>query len=252
MLWHPALSRRAWLDTRARFVTGLVLLLFAAGATVYFYDIAMTRLSLQARTAQLEPEAIFGDYRTYVWNTAVRDAIRQLTALFAVVIAAGGLLSQASRGGGIFMLSLPVTRERLLWTRTTVGLLELAALSLLPMLLISGLSAVMGQSYPPLDALVHGICLFVAGSVLYSATTYLSTVFNDIWRPPLVALCAVIVIGFALFVLGGSSRNSLLGVMTGERWFLDHQLPTIGLAVSAAVSAALLYLARLNIARLDF
>ena len=255
MLWHPALSRKAWLDTRARFVTGLVLLLFAAGVTVYSYDrwydlgtAGLSALDLE----QLHREELFAAYRPHVWNGGIRSAIRQLTALFAVVIAAGGLLSQASRGGGTFMLSLPVTRQQLLWTRTIVGLLELAALTLLPMLLIRGLSAALGQSYSTLDAVVYALCLFVGGSVLFSATTLLSTVFSDVWRPPLIALCGVIIFGFVLMLLAGPSSDSLLGVMTGEAWFREQRLPVVGLLMAAAVSAALLYLTKLRLARLDF
>lgn len=256
MRWQTALGYKAWLDTRWRFLIGVAVMFVAAGALVFGYEEVLRQLqTLAAGRGTPGRETIFGDYRTYVWNAGIRDTLRQLTALFAVVLSAGGLLSQASRagsGGGQFMLSLPVSRDQLLWSRVGVGLAQLLALTVLAPLLITAISPAIGQSYRIIDALVYGLCLFAGGAVLFSATTLLSTMFNDVWRPPLVALCAVVAIGFVVSLLGGSSRHSLLGVMTGETWFAEHWLPGIGLLVTAAVSAALLYLARLNIARLDF
>ena len=50
--------------------------------------------------------------------------------LFAVLLGTGGLLSQASGGGALFTLSLPVSRNRLLGVRAATGLAELLVLAL--------------------------------------------------------------------------------------------------------------------------
>jgi hypothetical protein len=246
---------KAWIDTRWRFLIGLAVLLFAAAVFVYARGELVRQMTTISEARGIAgPDLSVDDYRDYVWRVGIRDAIRQLTALFAVVLGAGGLLAQASRsgGGGLFMLSLPVSRDQLLGIRVAVGLAQCAALAFLPPLVITALSPAIGQSYDLTDALVHGLCLFAGGSVLFAATTLLSTMFNDVWRPPLLALCGVVVIGFVMFLFTSSSRNSLLGVMTGEAWFTDRTFPVIGLLVTAAVSAALLHLARRHIARLDF
>lgn len=247
------LWKKAWRDTRARFVIGLAVLLVAAGGIVVGYD----EVQRQVReTNQYAPGfgADIADYRSYIWLAGFRGLIRQLMALFAVVIAAGGLFSQTSRGGGLFMLSLPVSRAQLLWSRVGVGLAQLAALTFLPPLFITALSPAFGRTYAAADALVHGLCFFIGGALLFSATAWLSTIFNDIWRPPLLALCGVVVAGFVLTTITGpgSSTKSLLGMMTGELWFAFRQLPVGPLSLAALASGALLYRARMNIARLDF
>jgi len=253
MLRLPALSQKAWVDTRTRFLIGLTVLLIAVVLVLYGYNELITLSARMAREGKLPDPWVGSDFREFVWTNGVRSLLRQNTALFAVMLAAGGLRSQATRGGGgLFMLSLPVTRAQVLWNRAGVGLTELALLTLLPMLFLSAIAPAVGQHYSALDALVHGASLFVGGSVLFSATTFLSTVFDDVWRPPLVALSGVIVLGFLFRLVARRSSNNLLDVMTGEAWHHDGQLPIGGLLVTAAVSAALLYLAQRRLARLDF
>lgn len=98
----------------------------------------------------------------------------------------------------------------------------------------------------------HGVCLFVAGTALFSLTFLLSTVFNDIWRPPLIVACGAACVSFAEQLVRGLSRYSLFGVMSAESYFRDGTLPWVGLAVTASASAAMLYLATVNMSRHDF
>jgi hypothetical protein len=87
--------------------------------------------------------------------------------------------------------------------------------------------------------------------VLFSFAFLLSTVFSDVWRPPLIALC--IVVGIRLLEQAiGLGNVSLLAFMTAESYFHGDGLPWVGLLASAAVSAMMLYGAALNIARQDF
>jgi energy-coupling factor transporter ATP-binding protein EcfA2 len=81
-------------------------------------------------------------------------------------------------------------------------------------------------------ALVHGVCMLIAGSTLFSLTFLLSTVFNDVWRPPLIALCLAILMSLVRQVAGGPSSASLLGVMTAETSSGTH-LPIIAMTAHA-------------------
>ena len=88
--------------------------------------------------------------------------------------------------------------------------------------------------------------------MFFSLAFLLSTVFSDVWRPPLIALCVAAVLALveqvvrdlvALQPVPGDERRGLFP----WRW-----LPWLGLLASAAVSAAMLYAAVSNIARRDF
>jgi len=241
MLWY-----KAWLETRWRFLIGLALLMLSACASVLGYPQTMKVLSA------LPQAALPAGYHDYIWSQWIREGMRQLWALFAALLGTGGLLTQASRGGALFTLSLPVSRGRVLGIRTAAALAELAILAMVPMLLVPLLSPVVGETYSLTDALVYGSCMFIAGSTLFSLTLLLSTVFGDLWRPPLIALCLASLMSFVRQIVGGSSSVSLLGVMTAEPYFRGEGLPWLGLLVTAAVSAALLYAAARNLARRDF
>src|SRR5206468_7598019 len=158
---------------------------------------------------------------------------------FALLLGSGGLLSDGGGRSPWFTLSLPVSRDRLLAVRVGAGLAELLVLALVPSLLIPMMSPAIGEAYPLRLALVHGACMFVAGTAFFSLTLLLSTVFTDFWRPLLLACAVAIVLGSVEGALW--SRYGIFRVMSAEAYFRGGQLPWAGLMTSAAVSIALLY-----------
>jgi hypothetical protein len=154
-------------------------------------------------------------------------------------------------GGGLFTLSLPVSRNRCSDPGAT-GLAELLTLAVLPSFLLPALSPMIGQACPIEDVLVHGACMFVARSVFFSLTFLLSTVFGDVWRPLLFVIVGAGVLAILEQLFRGLSRCSVFRVMSAETYFRGNGLPWLGLLVSAAVSLSMLLLASRNIARRDF
>jgi hypothetical protein len=255
MLWY-----KSWLETRWRFVIGLVLLILSAAGTVMAYPRVMKLLPL-ANTVDVggelgrrikEGAELARTYRGYVWSQWLRQSMTNMLTLFAVLLGAGGLLSQACGGGALFTLSLPATRNRLLGVRAATGLAELLGLALVPPLLLPVLSPAVGETYGIGDALAHGACLFIAGAVVFSLAFLLSTVFSDVWRPALIAGCAAAVLGLCEPFVPDLARYSLFGIMDGEVYFRGGGLPWLGLFASVAASAAMLYAATRNVARQDF
>jgi ABC-2 type transport system permease protein len=255
MLWY-----KAWLETRWRFLIGFVVLAFSACGVVIGYPKVLELMPLvpaadvggELGRRIREAAELARTYRGYVWSQWFGQNLVQTWTLFAVILGTGGLLSQASGGGALFTLSLPVTRNRLLAVRAATGLLELLALAVIPSLLLPVLSPAVGQTYGVADAMIHGACLFIAGAVFFSLAFMLSTVFSDVWRPLLIALCAAFGLGLLEEISPDLSRWGLFRVMTAEVYFRDGGLPWLGLLASAAVSLVLLYLADRNIARHDF
>lgn len=255
MLWY-----KSFLETRWRFLIGLAILMLSVTGTVLAYPRVTQLLPL---VPSMDTSGEIGrrikdiadlsrTYRGYIWAQALRQNVPQMLSFFAVLLGTGGLLSQASGSGALFTLSLPVSRNRLLAVRTATGLAELAALAFVPVLMLPLISPAVGGHFGIVDALVHGACFFVAGSVLLSLASLLSTVFHDTWRPVLIACACAAVLGIAEAFFGELSRYSLFGVMSGERYFRGGGLPWLELLASAAVSAAMLFAASRNLARQDF
>ena len=255
MLWY-----KAWLETRWRFLIGLVILILSVMGTVFAYPRVEKLLPL---VPSIDTSSMVGQrikavadlshtYRGYIWAQWLRQNMVQMLSLFAALIGTGGLLSQASGGGGLFTLSLPVSRDRLFGVRAATGLAELAVLAFLPSALLPLASPSVGQTFGVGAAIAHGICAFSAAAVLFSATSLLSTVFADAWRPALIVCGVATAIGVLEPFFGELERYSLFGLMDGETYFRGSGLPWLGLLASTALSAALLFAASRNLARQDF
>jgi ABC-2 type transport system permease protein len=189
------------------------------------------------------------DFRGFVWYQAFRQNLTQMGVFFAVLLGCGGLLSESSKGSALFTLSLPVTRKQLLGARTGVGFAQLLAISIIPPVAISILAPTIGQRFSVIDAIAHGICIFVVATVFFSLASFLSTLFADIWRPMLIAIgiaCAAAVASFAI------PQFSIFSVMNGESYFRTGTLPWTGMLISAVLAMALLYSAAETLERRDF
>ncbi len=255
MLWY-----KSWLETRWRFLIGLGLLTLSAAGTVLYYPTAMDLLPLASSikvSGELsrrlaEAVDLSRTYRGYVWSQWFVTNVPEVWALFAVLLGTGSLMSQGTRGGALFTLSLPVSRARLIGVRTVTGLAELLVIALVSCLVLTLLSPAVGQSYSLVDALVHALCLFVAGAVLFSLATFLSTVFTDVWRPALIVLCGATMLAFTEAALRDLSAYGLFGTMSGELYFRRGTLPWPGLLVSVLLSATFLFASVKNIEHQDF
>jgi hypothetical protein len=73
--------------------------------------------------------------------------------MLAPVLGFGGLQRERAHGSASFTLALPVSRLALIAARAAVGLLEILALALLPVILVPALSKFVGEAYPLSQAL---------------------------------------------------------------------------------------------------
>ncbi len=256
MLWY-----KAWLETRWRFLIGLALLVCSAAGIVLFYPRVVRELLPLVPSADVggviggqirETADLFRTYRGYVWAQWFRQNLAQMWTIFAVLLGTGGLLRQASRGGALYTLSMPASRTQLLGVQAATGLVELFVLAVVPSLVFPLLSPLVGQTYGIGDALVHSVCLFIAGSVFFSLAFLLSTVFSDMWRPALITICAAYALGSFEQIFHDALPLSLFHVIGAESYFRGSGVPWIGLLARVAVSAGLLYGAVINISRRDF
>jgi len=254
MLWY-----KSWLETRWRFLIGFAVLAIMACGTIYDY-LAAQKLMPMARSIEATGEIgrrlkeaveLERDFRGFVWLQWFRQNLTQVGTLFAVLLGSGGLLSRTS-GGALFTLSLPVTRRDLLTTRAATGLAEFFALAMVPSLLIPLLAPSIGQTYSFVDALVHGLCVFVGGAVFLSLAVLLSTAFDDLWRPLLIACAVALVLAVVETAAGAAWTVGLFRVMSAESYFRSGAIPWVGMLSAAALSAGMLYASTVSFSQRDF
>jgi len=256
MVWY-----KSWLDTRWRFLIPLGILVVNIWGLILEYP----HVAGVLRTVQVQPDALTVSgalgrailesvaaertYRGYIWYQWFRNNLSQLGTLFAILLGSGSLLSGSTGTGTMFTLSLPASRTSWLAARAAVGLGESIALAVIPSVAIVVLSPLVGERYAMTDAVVQALCLFVVGAAFFSLAFLLSTMFNDTWRPMLIAggIAIVVSVCESQFALNGPFR-----VMSAATYFAAGSLPWIGLLLSATAAAALLYGAARNVARHDF
>ena len=254
MLWY-----RSWLETRWRFLGGLVLLILSAAGIVFAYRqfaALLPALPTGDPNTELgrrlqEAAQLAGSYRGYVWSQWFRQNLSNTWTVFAVLLGTGGLLAQTSGGAALFTLSLPVTRRRLAGIRAATGLVELFVLTLIPSLVVPLLSPAVGEQYSLIDVLVHSACFFIAGAVFFSLAFLLSAVFDDFWRPMLIA-CAVALSQTLIGALAGLPFSEMLRVMSAESYFRTGQVAWVGLGLAVTTGLLMLYAAVAIIERRDF
>lgn len=254
MLWH-----KAWLDTRWRFLLALVaLLVFACGTVMSFPTV-------QRLAAAVEPATVTADeslrqelqeslevsrtFRGYAWSQWFAGNFPTLLVLVAALLGSGSPLVK-SGSGSLFSLALPVSRGRWIGTRAGLGLAELFVVALAPSIALAVLAPLVDEQLSLSEAIVHGLCAFGVASLFFSAAVFLSTLFNDIWRPLLLTCLAAILVGAIGMAL--PDEHGLFAAMAGESYFYDGSLPWAELLISAAAAAALVYAAAANVARRDF
>lgn len=251
---------KCWLDTRWRFLIGLCILLVSAAGIVLVYPRAARLLAALPTVDTSDPigrriqqsAELMRSYRGYLFGQWFDQSALQQWTLFAVLLGSGGLISSGSESAALFTLSLPLSRREIIGTRAVVGLAELAALALVPSLLIVVFSPAVGERYSVVDALVHGGCLLVAGSAFFNLALLLSTVFHDVWRPLLFTIGVAVALSLVEQVPVDAARFGIFHVMSGDTYFRSGAFPWVGLLAAATVSAGLFYGASTNLARRDF
>lgn len=254
MLWH-----KAWLETRWRFIIGLLILTVMSGAKVYEYVVTLRMMPL-AESVLSGDNSLIGaairdamevqrEFRGFVWYNTFRDNLTTMGVLFAILLGCGGLLAESKKGSALFTLSLPVTRKQLIGARIGTGLAQCFAIAIVPPLAIPLLAPAVGQNFSVIDALAHGLCLFFVGALFFSLASFLSTLFGDIWRPLLIAVMVACVAAVAQFI---APEFGLFKVMSGESYFRNGSLPWMGFVTTAVLALALLYSAAETLERRDF
>src|SRR5216684_7806355 len=112
MLWY-----KSWMETRWRFLIGLVMLMCSAAGAVFVYPKVMKLMPLvptldaggEIGRRIRESAELAREYRGYVWSQWFRQNLTQMWTLFAVLLGTGGLLSQTSGGATLFTLSMPAS-----------------------------------------------------------------------------------------------------------------------------------------------
>jgi hypothetical protein len=250
MLWH-----KAWVDTRWRFFLGLALLLvLACGSSLTFPRVRDFLGAMQlpvvpdeeAAAAFRESLEFIRTFRGYAWSQWFSQSFPILLTIMAALLGSGNALVKGG-SGALFSLALPVARGRWISSRSGIALAELFVLALAPSLVFAVLAPVVGEQFAVTEALAYGLSAFVGASLFLGLAVFLSTLFNDVWRPLLLTCVGALVVALVV-----PHDHGLFQAMGGRSYFFSGTLAWPELLVSAAAALGLVCAATAKIARRDF
>jgi ABC-type transport system involved in multi-copper enzyme maturation permease subunit len=199
MLWY-----KAWQESRTRFVV--------IAATLTGFCLFAVLFHTQS-----------GAYSARIQHLIYKGTAKGMFAMLVIFLGLSGLLRERRRRTAVFTLALPVGRLRIVVTQMAVGLLELAALSLLPALLIPSLSLLVHQHFPFAEALHFSILWIGCCSVIFAAAFLLSVVLDGEYTAPVA--CYVALMLEVLISNWPSLRPYRLNLMwTMSDWDPQHNL----------------------------
>jgi hypothetical protein len=178
----------------------------------------------------------------------------------AVVLAGAGIKTQAPfqrrkglHGSTHFTLSLPVSRMRLFTARVGIGLLEMAVCFAVG-LFFSRIA--LARTFPELtfsitDTLAYGVTVLAVGSVFFSISTLLATMFDDVYQV-WFSLIVIAVLAFLSRITPIPASLDIGRAAAGASPFMTHQLPWTAIAFSLAVAAVLCTIAANIVVRRDY
>jgi hypothetical protein len=138
-----------------------------------------------------------------LWYKAWRESrVRFLLGL-------GGLARERDQRTAGFTLALPVSRWRLLVTRTLLGLGQVVLLATIPAIVLPLLSPLIGQAYPSSQAWAFAILWATVGSLIFAMALLASVVFAGEFTAPVAA------------ILGLTAYSFLADVQPIERYLTD-------------------------------
>ncbi len=203
MLWH-----KAWWEVRIRLLLAVALAPYLLYLVVWEAPPELLEKTPNLSTAELSAK---------IWKIFVLDCGGVLFPVSAKILAGAGINAQTSMGmargfhGSMsFLLSLPVSRARLLAVRATAGAILTLLLGLATVAAFFVLAPERGLAYsvpallPSLGGMLVVTAFFYAMAVLFTA------LFDEFWSGTLGLLILGMMLGYSF---AGPSPLSLLSLM---------------------------------------
>jgi len=203
------LAYKAWRESRVRFLLG--------GAALLWFCILFLLFRRGVRGAAARP------YAEFVVSSIYGSGIRLLYTIFVLVLGLGGLRAERAQGTAGFTLALPARRIHLVVVRAAAGLAQVAALALVPSLVVLALSRFVNETYPVGDALRRSGLWAAAGAEAFAAGLLASVLLE-----PLVALGASLAATFVYAALMNapgwlSAAIVTAALVAGAAWITERQ-----------------------------
>lgn len=257
------LFQKSWWESRIILWTSLVTLICVAGLVmaVITHDPWAKKLANSANmfneeTRQALPalSAFQGQVWVFWFKGSMRFLAPYLAICWATLIPGCASPSTGKRFDAwrVFMLSLPVSRRKILLTQVVMNCGELWLVAIASSALLPVISRLRGQWYSVKDAFIFASLSVIGALVFYFLTLLMTVIFDNGLKSMALCLSVFAVASYPLRFVESSPRWNINRLIAGEDYFLYGRIPWIALIVSFLISASLLFVAVRIYERRDF
>lgn len=186
------------LEARWKFIifAFLAVLLASANSAVYTVAKSMTATGLpDIAGLQEKVQATFISFDAYVWGNWFGNNAGTLFSLLAVILGAGLIAGEVSKGTIFFLLSKPIGRERIILTKYGISAAILLGAILCGSVALFISSLVMDHPQDVLRLLNASILLWFGLLFVLGLALVFSVIFQDVIRPLVFTLLITILLG---------------------------------------------------------
>ena len=238
MLWY-----KAWLETRARFLISL------AGALV------LCSLLVWHGDRDALPRA-GPSYFYFVLRTA-HSALCTLWLVAVTLLGMGGLLREKAVGAASFTLALPVSRTKLMRVRILMGLLQSAAMAVIPWIAMFTIACLTGTARSIGQAGFHLALLLGGGILFFGIALLVSSLVEGEYTAPAVSFGAIV--GLSILLGDPPLRSySPFAFINGAEYYDRHSgllmgpVPWLYILVIAGITCLLIAISVRAVQRREF
>ena len=239
MLWY-----KAWLETRARFLTLLATVTAVCGFFVHHGLGDMTpgwRLERDFDRLLLVNQQIL----VFLWIFGV------------VLLGMGGIVREKAVGTSLLTLALPVSRARLVGIRVGLGIIEAIALGVVPWTVVFLVSSRAGMPILITQVALYLLLLVGGGLVYFAVAVLVSSLVSGEYTAPSVAFVAILlltILSDAYLPLYLNNRRLVTGAFSVDAitFLLSGHLPWLGILASLFATGLLLWSSLTVVQRREF
>jgi hypothetical protein len=239
VLWY-----KAWLETRARFLTLLATVTAVCG---FFVHHALGDLVPGWRME-----------RDFDRLLLVNQQILVFLWIFGVVLLAmGGIVREKAIGTSSLTLVLPVSRARLVGIRVGLGIIEAIALGVVPWTAVFVVSSLAGMPILIAQVGLYLLLLVGGGLVYFAAAILVSSLVSGEYTAPSVAFVAILlstILSDAYLPLCLNNRRLVTGAFSVDTitFLLSGHLQWLGILASLFAAGLLLWASIMVVQRREF
>jgi ABC-2 type transport system permease protein len=219
------------IEARWKLIAGAVIITCISAALAATYDLLKNLTQHDSSLKQLpsslqnQVQQLMGTYAVYVWGQWFSKTGPEVLAVLAAVLGASLIASEVSKGTIFFLLSKPISRERVLLVKYAVSALILLGVMVLSSAALLVAAAILGYPQNIGGMAVSTLLLWLGMLFVLGLALLFSVLFKDVLRPLIFALLIPLVLSIPGYIPGWGAWN-LTGYWADFSAYLGQSFPT--------------------------